>query len=221
MRAGSSAMASAPRPTSTGVSLTGLSGAQPAAAHATRASGRENTLRCRTTASIRQKLPPRTATGIIIKVRWLIAVCGLVCAGCYSPIGELTATHVEAGGAVTAALDAGAESTTKAIADGTAQPMTIEGTSPALVFGLVFGADDLTGMPATAQLLGGHAVQMTVTAQGSVQLSVHMEGRSCAAGVGTVVHLTPDGKGHVDGDFSGAGTDCQMAGSLSGIPIDQ
>jgi len=166
-------------------------------------------------------LPGRTATRIIIWVRWLIAVWGLVCAGCYSPVSELVATHVEAGGAVTASLDEGAAATTKALADGTAQPMNIQGTSPALVFGLIFGSDDLTGMPATAQLLGGHGVQMTVTSQGSVQVSVHMDGRSCAGGVGTVVHLTPDGKGHVDGDFSGGGDGCQMAGMLSGVPISQ
>jgi len=129
-------------------------------------------------------------------------------------------SHVEPGGSVTASLDSGAQVTTKALADGTAQPMTIEGTSAVLVFGLVFGADDLTGMPATAQLLGGHAVQMTVSAQGTVQLSVHMEGRSCAANT-AVVHLTPDGQGHVDGDFSGTGDGCVMAGMVSQVPIDQ
>jgi hypothetical protein len=152
----------------------------------------------------------------------LVAVAAVwVCAaGCYSPVGELVASHVEPGGAVTASLDQGAQVMTKALADGTAQPMNIEGTSPALVFGLIFGADDLTGMPATAQLLGGHAVQMTVSSQGTVQLSVHMEGRSCAANT-AVVHLTPDGNGHVNGDFEGAGDGCQMAGMLSQVPIDQ
>jgi len=153
---------------------------------------------------------------------WLAAVAAplLVCAGCYSPVGELVMPHVEAGGAVTASLDGGAGVTTKALADGTAQPMTIEGTSAALVFGLVFGADDLTGMPATAQLLGGHAVQMTVSSAGTVQLSVHMGGRSCAANT-AVVHLMPDGNGHVGGDFAGEGDGCQMAGTLSQVPIDQ
>jgi hypothetical protein len=88
------------------------------------------------------------------------------------------------------------------------------------VFGLFFGSDDLTGMPATAQLLGGHAVQMTVSPQGTVQLSVHLDQRSCAAD-SAVVHLTPDGNGHVDGDFSGVGGGCEMTGTLSGVPIDQ
>jgi hypothetical protein len=151
---------------------------------------------------------------------WAGALALCAGAGCYSPVGELVMPHVEPGGAVTAALDSGAMVTTKALADGTAQPMNIEGTSPALVFGLIFGVDDLTGMPATAQLLGGHAVQMTVSSAGTVQLSVHMEGRSCAAGT-AVVHLTPDGKGHVDGDFSGMGSGCQMAGTVSQVPINQ
>jgi hypothetical protein len=158
----------------------------------------------------------RNAALAVVCAGWSAAAAS----GCYSPVGELVAPHVEAGGAITASLDAGAGVTTKALADGTAQPMTIEGTSPALVFGLVFGGDDLTGMPATAQLLGGHAVQMTVSSQGTVQLSVHMEGRSCAANT-AVVHLVPDGKGHVDGDFEGAGDGCQVAGTVSQVPIDQ
>ncbi|MCA1665192.1 MAG: hypothetical protein LC659_13155, partial [Myxococcales bacterium] len=134
---------------------------------------------------------------------------------------ELIATHIEPGGAVTASLDSGAEVMTKAIVDGKAQPITIEGTSPTLVFGIIFGADDLTGMPATAQLLAGMTVQMTVSSAGTTQLSVHLDGRSCAANT-AVIHLVPDGKGHVDGDFSGTGVDgCLMSGTLSKIPIDQ
>jgi hypothetical protein len=151
--------------------------------------------------------------------RWA-ALAALSLAGCYSPIDELIATHIEPGGAVTASLDSGAEVTTKAIVDGKAEPITIEGTSPALVFGIVFGADDLTGMPATAQLLAGMTVQMTVSSAGTTQLSVHLDGRSCAAD-SAVIHLVPDGKGHVDGDFSGAGDACLMSGTLSQIPIDQ
>lgn len=150
-----------------------------------------------------------------------LAAIALVCAGCYSPVGELVATHVEPGGTVTASLDGGSSLVmTAALADGSAQPMNIEGTSTDLVFGLIFGSDDLTGMPASAQLLAGQSVQMTVRATGSVQLSVHLGGTSCAANT-AVIHLTPDGKGHVDGDYSGAGDACQMMGTLSGIPINQ
>ena len=144
----------------------------------------------------------------------------LVCAGCYSPINELVATHVEPGGAVNASLDAGPQMTTKALADATATPMTLEGTSPFLVVGIICGNDDLSGMPAKAQLLAGNGVQMTVSATSTVQLSVHLGGRSCAAST-AVIHLTPDGHGHLDGDFSGAGDSCQLSGTLSGVPIDQ
>lgn len=144
----------------------------------------------------------------------------MLLAGCYSPIDELTAPHVEAGGTVTASLDDGPQMTTKAIVDGTAQPMTIQGTSPALVFGVVFGADDLSGMPATAQLLGGHEVQMTVSSAGTVQLSAHLQGRSCAAS-SAVIHLRPDGMGHVDGDFTATGDGCGVVGTLAAVPIDQ
>jgi hypothetical protein len=150
-----------------------------------------------------------------------LAAIALVCAGCYSPVGELVATHVEPGGTVTASLDGGASLVmTAALADGAAQPMNIEGTSADLVFGLIFGSDDLTGMPASAQLLAGQPVQMTVRSTGSVQLSVHLGGMSCAANT-AVIHLTPDGNGHVNGDYSGAGDACEMMGTLSGIPINQ
>jgi hypothetical protein len=150
-----------------------------------------------------------------------MAAIALVCAGCYSPVDELVATHVEPGGTVTASLDGGASLVmTAALADGAAQPMNIEGTSAQLVFGLIFGSDDLTGMPASAQLLAGQPVQMTVRSTGSVQLSVHLDGTSCAANT-AVIHLTPDGKGHVDGDYSGVGDACQMMGTLMGIPINQ
>jgi hypothetical protein len=55
-----------------------------------------------------------------------------------------------------------------------------------------------------------------------VQLSVHANGGSCAAGSGTLIHLTPDGKGHLNGDFTGAGDDgCQLSGTLANIPINQ
>jgi hypothetical protein len=147
---------------------------------------------------------------------WLALLLG----GCYSPVGELVATHVEPGGTIAAALDAGPSMTTKALADATADPMVVDGTSAALVFGLVVGDDDLSGMAAKAQLLAGHAVQMTVSPTSRAQVSVHLGGRSCAA-TSAVVHLTPDGKGHLDGDFSGAGNGCQMSGTLSAVPISQ
>jgi len=155
-----------------------------------------------------------------------LAVCLLPClfvfGGCYSPVEELVTPHVEAGGTITAMLDTGPPVTTTAIADATAQPMTLEGTSPFLVFGLIFGADDLTGLPAHDQVVAGSAVQMTVSPAGTVQLSVHANGGSCPAGIGTVIHLTPDGKGHLNGDFDGSGDDgCHLSGTLANIPINQ
>ncbi|HEY2747414.1 MAG TPA: hypothetical protein VGL86_22480 [Polyangia bacterium] len=149
--------------------------------------------------------------------------CALAaCAGCYSPIDEIVATHITPGGTVSATLDASPAYTTTALADATAQPMTLEGTSPALVFGLIFGTDDLTGLPAHDQLLVGAGVQMTVTPSGTVQLSVHAGGGSCAATTGTVIHLISDGNGHLNGDFSGSGDTCQaMSGTFASIPLSQ
>jgi hypothetical protein len=144
----------------------------------------------------------------------------LLCGGCYSPITELVTPHVEAGGKVSAALDAGPLLETKALADAKGDPMTVSGTSATLVFGLIIGDDDLTGLPGKDQLLAKKTVQLTVTATSRAQLSVHLGGRSCAATT-ALVHLTPDGKGHIDGDFTGAGDGCQLAGTLSGVPIEE
>lgn len=152
----------------------------------------------------------------------LALVCAFACVGCYSPVDELLATHVAPGGTVSAMLDAGPAFTTTAIADATAQPMTLEGSSPALVFGIVFGTDDLTGLPAHDQLIAGFGVQMTVTPAGTVQLSAHANGGGCVATTGTVIHLISDGNGHLNGDFSGTGETCQtLSGTLTGIPLSQ
>lgn len=151
-----------------------------------------------------------------------LAALGLVACllpGCYSPVGELVASHVEAGGAISASLDAGPQEVTKALANATGDPMTVQGTSAALVFGLVVGDDDASGMAAKALLLANQPVTMTVTPTTRAQLSVHLGGQSCAATM-AVVHLMPDGKGHLDGDFAGSGAGCQLGGSLSGVPID-
>jgi hypothetical protein len=139
-------------------------------------------------------------------------------AGCYSPVTELITPHVEAGGAIAAALGSGPSLTVKALADGTVDPMTINGSSPELVFGLIVGTDVLSGMPAKALLLAGKTVQLTVA--GGSELSVHLGGQSCATTAATV-NLRPDGKGHIDGDFNGTGASCSTSGTLASVPIDQ
>lgn len=152
-------------------------------------------------------------------IKALRAALALALAGCYSPVTELVTPHVEAGGAILASLDAGPQRMTKALADATGDPMLVDGTSAELVFGLVVGNDDLTGAPGKSLLLGGTAVQLTITPTSRAQLSVHLEGKSCAA-IQAVVHLHPDGKGRIDGDFAGVGEGCQLGGTLSGVPID-
>ena len=138
--------------------------------------------------------------------------------GCWSPVTELVTPHVEAGGAVAATLDTSASLTTTAIADGTVEPMTIVGNSAQLVFGLIIGGDVTTGQPAKALLLAGKPVQLTIA--GGSQLSVHLGGQSCVTTTATV-NLTPDGQGHIDGDFSGTGDGCSTSGTLKGVPISQ
>lgn len=144
----------------------------------------------------------------------------LLFGGCYSPVGELVASHVEPGGAISASLDAGPQTTVKALADARRDPMVVDGNSAALVFGLVVGDDDAGGMAGKTLLLAGSAVTMTVTATSRARLSVHLNGQGCAATT-ALVHLTPDGKGHLDGDFAGSGDGCQLGGSISQVPIDK
>ncbi len=149
------------------------------------------------------------------------AVAAAASAGCYSPVNELVATHVEPGGAVMAALGAGPMTSTKALADETADPMTVDGTSAELVFGLIVGDDDWSGMPAKTQLLANTSVQMTVTPTSRAQLSVHTGGQSCAATSAVVHLLVPDASGHLNGDFSGSGDGCTFSGTLSAVPVDR
>jgi hypothetical protein len=148
----------------------------------------------------------------------LLAVAAIATfGGCYSPLTEIVSPHVEPGGTLTATLGSAPPLTTKALADGTVDPMTITGTSPELVFGLIVGTDVTTGMAAKALLLGGQAVQLSVAA-GS-QLSVHLGGQSCATTQATI-NLKPDGNGNLNGDFVGTGAGCSTSGTLSAIPIN-
>jgi hypothetical protein len=142
----------------------------------------------------------------------------LVLAGCFSPVSDLVSSHVEPGGTLTAALGTAAPLSTKALADATGDPMTVNASSAFLVFGLVVG-DDVSGMPGKTMLLANQAVTLTVTATSRAQLSVHINGTSCAT-TSAVVHLSPDGKGHLDGDFQGSGAGCTTTGTLKQIPID-
>jgi hypothetical protein len=156
-------------------------------------------------------------------MRWLaplfsVAASAALAAGCWSPVTELVTPHVEAGGAIMAALANGPSLTTTAIADSTVDPMTITGNSPTFVFGLIVGNDSISGMPAKAMLLASDGVTLTIAA-GS-QLSVHMNGQNCAATAATV-NLRPDGKGNIDGDFTATGDGCSTDGTLTAVPINQ
>ena len=144
----------------------------------------------------------------------------LVAGGCWSPVTDLVTSHVEAGGTLSASLDSGPATTSKGIADATASPMTMNATSSALVFGLVIGTDINTGGDGTTELLANTAVTLSVSPTSATQMSVHLNGQSCAATT-AVVHVTPDGSGHLGGDFSGSGAGCTTSGTFTGIPIDK
>jgi hypothetical protein len=141
--------------------------------------------------------------------------------GCYSPINELVATHVEKGGTLSAGLDGGPLTGIKGLADATSDPMTINGSSALLVIGITVGDDDATATAAKPLLLDDKSVTMSISSLTRAQLAVHLNGRSCTVVTGGVA-LRPDGKGHIDGEFSGTGEDgCQVEGKLAQIPIEE
>jgi len=138
---------------------------------------------------------------------------------------ELTAHHVEPGGALHAAIGSGPMHTTTAICDGHQDPANLNGYAADVIFGLVAG-DDAAGSNAFTDLgKGAITFDLPVVPMGRTQLSVHAEGSGCAVQTGTV-HLVSDGN-VLTGNFSGSGTrtdsgaPCSVAGDLSGIPLDR
>jgi hypothetical protein len=143
----------------------------------------------------------------------------LVIPGCWSPVTDLVTSHVEPGGSISATMNSGPALTTKALVDATSDPMTLNGTSSALVYGLVIGTDDTTGLSGKTQLLAGDAVSLSVSATSTTQMSVYLGGASCKT-LSAVIHLTPT-SGKVSGDFAGSGDGCETTGSFVSVPIDK
>jgi hypothetical protein len=155
--------------------------------------------------------------------RSLLVFVGLsaLAAGCYSPVGELVATHIEPGGTLSAGLDGGPATGIKGLANATGDPMTIDGHSALLVIGIVIGDDDATATAAKPMLLDDKSVTLSITPLTRTQLGVHLNGRSCTVTQGGIA-LRPDGKGHIDGEFGGSGDDgCRVDGKLAAIPIEE
>lgn len=138
--------------------------------------------------------------------------------GCWSPVTDLVESHVSPGGTISASLDSAPALTTKGLADSTKTPMTLEGTSAALVVGLVIGTDEVSGIDGKTQLLAGDAVSLSVSATSTTQISVYLGGTSCVT-TAAVIHLVP-ASGKVTGDFAGSGpNDCETSGTFTNIPI--
>jgi hypothetical protein len=151
---------------------------------------------------------------------WLLAL-GL--SGCV--YDELTGNHVEAGGAIHAAIDSGPMHTTTALCNGHQDPANMNGYAPDVTFGLTAG-DDATGSNAFTDLgKGAYTFDLPITPTGRTQLAVHADGSGCTAQDGTV-HVVSDGS-HLTGTFSATGTRsdtgaaCAIAGDFAGIPIDR
>jgi hypothetical protein len=160
-------------------------------------------------------------------VRLELVLCATVALGaCSTPWSDLVTSHVEPGGAITASLDSGAMQSTKAMGDGHANPMTVDGNSTTLVFGLVVG-EDANGKDATPELLMNNAtVDLAITSTSRSKLSVYADHHGCVANQATV-HLRTDGNGAISGDFQGTGivaggsASCAFQGMLAGVPVDK
>jgi hypothetical protein len=151
---------------------------------------------------------------------WLLAL-GL--SGCI--YDELTSSHVEAGGAVHAAIDTGVMHTTTALCNGHQDPANVNGYAPDVTFGLVAG-DDATGANAFMDLgKGAVTFDLPISPTDRNQLEIHADGSGCTAQSGTV-HVVSDGS-HLTGTFSATGvrTDtgaaCSISGDFAGVPIDR
>ena len=150
-------------------------------------------------------------------VRWL-PLSILLASGCLYQ--ELTSSHVEPGGTVTAMLDGGMPRTTTGLGDATKDPFSLSGFSPFLTFGLVAPGSKM------ALSMDNTTVEVDLAPGSGVQLEIHSDGTGCSAQSG-VVHLHTSGDGHVDGDFTATGlvpgttTACSFAGTLAGIPLSR
>ena len=150
----------------------------------------------------------------------------LVCAslsGCVYQ--ELTATHVEPGGTVTASLSGGMARTSTGLADATSDPFQLSGFSPFLTFGIIAG-DAQAGQISAALKTAGAAVDLPLSSGGKNMLEIHTDGTGCSATTG-IIHLRAVDDGHVAGDFSAMGTRtnsqdaCTIDGMLDAIPVDR
>jgi hypothetical protein len=158
----------------------------------------------------------------------LLALAALLPAAGGCVLDELTATHVEAGGAIHAALAGGADHVCTALADGKDSPFAVNGFSTVLTFGLV-GATDSTGVSVLADIQLATplpAITVPIGAGSTSQLEIHLDGSGCAASSG-VVNLHVDASGLLQGDFnatgavSGSTAPCQFAGTIVDVPLDR
>jgi hypothetical protein len=130
---------------------------------------------------------------------------------------ELTAPHVEPGGTVTAIIGNGMPRTSTGLGDLTKDPFSLSGYSPFLTFGLIAPGSTM------ALTMDNTTIEVDVP---SAQLEVHADGSGCSA-QSAVVHLTTDGNGHLNGDFTASGTvpgatdACSFTGTLAGIPLSR
>src|SRR4051812_22536391 len=99
---------------------------------------------------------------------------------------ELTATHIEAGGVVTATLNGGGPHTSKGLGDSTKDPFSISGNSPFLV-------SPLPPPPPTPPppAWPGRAFLLPLVPGGYVQPAAHADGPGSTADSGTL-HLATD-----------------------------
>jgi hypothetical protein len=157
-----------------------------------------------------------------LAVLWSLTMCS----GCWSSvIDEATASHVDPGGKVSAALTGGQMRTTAAVARAKSEPMTIEGASTELTFSLT-AADSLGGTAISDLKNAGDSSQLNIRPGGRNQLQIHLDGGGCVATQG-IVHLSLDAEKNLAGDFDADGTisdntnSCHMSGTLANVPADR
>jgi hypothetical protein len=141
-------------------------------------------------------------------------------------LGEITASHVEPGGLITATLNGGAPVASTGLGDASKEPFSLDGFSAVLTFGLVAANDASGASVVTGTATANASLSIPITVGGKNQLEVSLDGASCVASEGTVT-LTTNSSLQLTGTFSASGTlsggttPCTVTGSFSKVPVQR
>jgi len=157
----------------------------------------------------------------------LITVCVLSfgLGGCWSPLGEVLASHIAPGGAVKAALDGGPMHSSNGLVTALAEPLKITAQASNVSVGIeaAISTDGVTTAK-VALATAGQTVTLNFGSGGS-RLHLYADQMGCVATAGTMT-LRTDSNNNLEGEVAASGTrtgsqdTCVIEVTLKGVPID-